>query len=140
MNKKIFTPIENELIEFLNKLRLDYNYDELNNIENFVEFLKTKKGVFFFDEQEEHFMFFNNYFQEFFTSLSIESDDENILLENFFEDWWTNTLVFYCGKNPKSFNFHKSIIDKIIPFDIFQKLKYLFMIFYLNRGLIKIKI
>lgn len=117
---------ENELIEFLNKLRLDYNYDELNNIENFVEFLKTKKGVFFFDEQEEHFMFFNNYFQEFFTSLSIESDDENILLENFFEDWWTNTLVFYCGKNPKSFNFHKSIIDKIIPFDIFQKLKYLY--------------
>lgn len=117
---------EKELIDFLNELRLDYNYDELNNIENFVEFLKTKKGVFFFDEQEKHFMFFNNYFQEFFTSLSIESDDENILLDNFFDDWWTNTLVFYCGKNPKSFNFHKSIIDNVIPYDIFQKIKYLY--------------
>lgn len=117
---------ENNLIEFLYSLRSKYNYDELNNIENFVEYLKTRKGVFFFDEQAGHFMFFNNYFQEFFTSLSIENDDEEILLNNFFDDWWTNTLVFFCGKSPRSFNFHKSIIDNIYPIDIFQKLKYLY--------------
>lgn len=117
---------EKDLVDFLYELRKIYNYDELNNIENFVEFLKTKRGVFYFDEQGEHFMFFNHYFQEFFTSLSIENDNEEILLNNFFDDWWTNTLVFYCGKNPRSFNFHKSIIKEIIPIDIFQKLKFLY--------------
>ena len=85
-----------ELEIFLKELRTKFNFEELNNSSDFVKFLKTKNNVFYFDENTQTFQFFNHYFQEFFTSLSIESDDENILLENFFEDWWTNTLVFYC--------------------------------------------
>lgn len=117
---------EEDLISFLSSLRQNYNYDELNNIENFVSFLKTKQGVFYFDDQDNSFMFFNHYFQEFFTSLSIEDEDESTLLSHFYDEWWTNTLVFYCGKSPKSFGFHNSLINEIIPIDAFQKLHYLY--------------
>lgn len=117
---------EDELIIFLTSLRKNYNYDELNNIENFVNYLKTKQGVFYFDDQANEFMFFNHYFQEFFTSLSIEDDDENTLLEHFYDEWWTNTLVFYCGKSPKSFGFHNSLINGIIPIGVLQKYHYLY--------------
>ena len=117
---------EDNLIKFLYTLRQNYNYDELNNIENFVKYLKTKQGVFYFDDHDNCFMFFNHYFQEFFTSLSIDDDDESTLLEHFYDEWWTNTLVFYCGKTPKSFGFHKSLINKILPIDAFQRLHYLY--------------
>jgi len=117
---------EIELIEYLQELRTKYNYDELNNIEKFVNYLKTKQGVFYFDEQQNSFMFFNHYFQEFFTALSIDGDDDKKMLENFYDDWWSNTLVFYCGKNPRSYNFHKKLISEMIPYDVFQKLHYLY--------------
>lgn len=117
---------EYDLIEYLKQLRLSYNYDELNDIDKFVKYLKTKQGVFYFDDQQNAFMFFNHYFQEFFSALSIEDEDEQILLENFYEDWWQNTLVFYCGKKPRSFNFHNKLITEMIPYDVFQKLNYLY--------------
>ncbi|MGV0919905.1 NACHT domain-containing protein [Empedobacter falsenii] len=117
---------ETELINYLKELRNVYNYDELNDIPNFVEYLKTKKGVFYFDDIHESFMFFNHYFQEFFTSLSVDIDDESILIDKFYDEWWQNSLIFYCGKNPRRFNFHDKIIKEVTPIDVFQKLNYLY--------------
>lgn len=117
---------EEELINYLTELRNEYNYDELNNIPNFVEYLKTKKGVFYFDDINETFIFFNHYFQEYFTSLSIDVDDEELLINKFYDEWWQNTLVFYCGKNPRRFNFHEKLINNVAPNDVFQKLNFLY--------------
>ena len=66
-----------------------------------------------------------HYFQEYFASLCIEDEDDEILVDNFFNNWWSNSLVFYCGKNPKSNKLHKTIIAKIIPIDTAQKITYI---------------
>lgn len=116
---------EDELITFLITLRTNYNYDELNEIEDFICHLKTKNGVFSFDPTTSSFSFFNHYFQEFFASICIEDDDDEILINNFYNNWWSNSIVFYCGKSPKTYKFHKSIIEQIIPLDIEQKLTYI---------------
>lgn len=115
---------EEQLITFLITLRTNYNYDELNEIEEFIRHLKTKNGVFSFDTTTGSFSFFNHYFQEFFASICIE-DDDKILIDNFYNNWWSNSIVFYCGKSPKTYKFHKSIIEQIIPLDIEQKLTYI---------------
>lgn len=39
--------------------------------------------------------------------------------------WWGNSIIFYCGKKPKSYGLHRDIIDKIIPIDAGQKLYYI---------------
>src|SRR5690606_37776787 len=67
----------------------------------------------------------NHYFQEYFASLCIEDEEDEILIDNFFNNWWSNSLVFYCGKNPKSNKLHKTIIKNIIPLDFNQKIIYL---------------
>lgn len=116
---------EDDLKTFLTRLREKYNYDELNNIENFIIHLKSRNGVFNFEETSNSFSFFNHYFQEYFASLCIEDEDDEILITNFFNNWWSNSLVFYCGKNPKSNKLHKTIIEQIIPIDTSQRITYI---------------
>jgi len=119
------TITEDDLKTFLITLREKYNYDELNDIDNFIIHLKSRNGVFNFEEINKSFSFFNHYFQEYFASLCIEDEDDEILIENFFSNWWSNSLVFYCGKNPKSNKLHKTIIEQIIPIDTAQKITYI---------------
>lgn len=119
------TITEGDLKTFLITLREKYNYDELNEIDNFIIHLKSRNGVFNFEELNNSFSFFNHYFQEYFASLCIEDEDDEILIENFFNNWWSNSLVFYCGKNPKSNKLHKTIIEQIIPIDTAQKITYI---------------
>jgi hypothetical protein len=116
---------QDELKSFLLTLREKYNYDELNNIDNFIIHLKSRNGVFNYDEINNSYSFFNHYFQEYFASLCIEDEDDEILIQNFFNNWWSNSLVFYCGKNPKSNKLHKTIIEKVVPIDIVQKITYI---------------
>ncbi|WP_027419129.1 NACHT domain-containing protein [Crocinitomix catalasitica] len=116
---------QDDLNTFLITLREKYNYDELNDIDNFIIHLKSRNGVFNFEEISNSFSFFNHYFQEYFASLCIEDEDDDILIDNFFNNWWSNSLVFYCGKNPKSNKLHKTIIEKIIPIDSAQKVTYI---------------
>lgn len=118
---------EQELTKFLNRLRKEYNYDELNDIPNFVNYMKAQKGVFNYDYQKGNFYFFNHYFQEYFTSLSIEDDDSQLLIDNFFSQWWSNSVVFYCGKNSKSFHIHSQLLKSIVPLGSNQKM------FYINQ-------
>lgn len=114
-----------DLKNYLTLLRTKYNYDELNDIENFMNHLKIQNGIFAYDYVNNSFGFFNHYFQEYFASLCIEDDDDNILIDKFFDSWWGNSIVFYCGKKPKSFKLHKEIVNKIIPLDSVQKLYYI---------------
>lgn len=116
---------QNDLKTFLITLREQYNYDELNDIDNFIIHLKSRNGVFNFEEANNLFSFFNHYFQEYFSSLCIEDEDDKILIDNFFNNWWSNSLVFYCGKNPKSNKLHKTIIERIVPIDTAQKITYI---------------
>lgn len=114
-----------ELKIFLDNLRKNFNYDELDDVDNFILHLKSKNGVFYFDNNNDSFMFFNHFFQEYFASLCIEDDDDSVLIDNFFNGWWSNALVFYCGKKPKSNKLHSEIINKIVPINSFQKLVYI---------------
>lgn len=118
---------EDELRHFLTELRKQYNYEDLNSperIEEYIQHLKIKNGVFYYDGINQSFSFFNHYFQEYFASLCIEDEDEEILIDNFFNSWWSNAIVFYCGKNNKSFKLHREIINNIIPVGSGQKLHY----------------
>jgi hypothetical protein len=116
---------KSELKIFLEKLRGSYNYDELKDISSFLQHLKEQNGIFIYEENLGAFTFFNHYFQEYFASICIEDEAQHILIDNFFNDWWNNSVIFYCGKNPKSNQLHKDIISKIVPLDAQQKLSYI---------------
>lgn len=119
---------ENDLKIFLAELSTKYRFDEIEtpeNVSRFVEHLKSKNGVFYFDKHNNTFHFFNHHFQEYFASLCIEDEADEVLIENFFNTWWSNAIVFYCGKNNKSNKIHKAIIEQIVPLQSADKAYYL---------------
>ena len=116
---------ENDLRLFLIDLRKSYNYDELNNIDKFISHLKNQNEIFIYDKSSQLFYFFNHYFQEYFSSIKVEHEESEIFIDKFFDEWWSNSLVFYCGKNPKSSKLHKKILNDIVPVDLRQKFYYL---------------
>ncbi|MEI7508992.1 MAG: NACHT domain-containing protein [Flavobacterium sp.] len=109
---------EDDLKIFLIKLRKEFSYEEIDNPVEFINHLKLKTGVINFDENEKSFHFFNHYFQEYFVSLCIDESKENDLKDNFFEEWWENAIVFYCGKNPRRDVFLLDVSKNIIPSEI----------------------
>lgn len=116
---------EMDLKDLLLEIRQEYNYDELNDVDKFMDHLKSRNGVFNYDEYSKSYSFYNHYFQEFFVSLSIEDKSESLLLSNFFNQWWENAVVFYCGKFPKRDTFIKSAIKNVIPIELRDKYIYL---------------
>lgn len=116
---------EDDLEVFLTNLRKKYNYEEIDNPKEFIKHLKLKSGVLNFDESSHTFTFFNHYFQEYFVSLCIDENNEQDLKDNFFEEWWENAIVFYCGKNPRRDKFILDIGKNIIPTELKDSYLYL---------------
>jgi hypothetical protein len=116
---------EENLKDFLISVKKQFTYEALNEIDHFIEHLKFGNGVFNYDEPSNTFAFFNHYFQEYFVSIAIDDSNEKILNENFFSDWWGNSIVFYCGRQPRRDAFLKNACDNISPLDIQDKYSYL---------------
>ncbi len=116
---------EDDLEIFLTNLRKEYNYEEIDNPKDFIKHLKLKSGVLNFDKNTHTFTFFNHYFQEYFVSLCIDENNEQELKDNFFEEWWENAIVFYCGKNPRRDTFILDISKNVIPTELKDSYLYL---------------
>ena len=116
---------EDDLEIFLTNLRKEYNYEEIDNPKDFITHLKLKSGVLNFDENTHTFTFFNHYFQEYFVSLCIDENNEKDLKDNFFEEWWENAIVFYCGKNPRRDTFILDISKTLVPMELKDSYLYL---------------
>jgi len=114
-----------ELETYLEVLRKDFNYPILTDIPSFISFLKSKQGVFNHNDINDSFYFYNHFFQEYFVSLCLEDTHESILKDNFFSEWWENSIVFYCGKAPKRESFIGDVAKNIIPVDLKDRYNFL---------------
>ena len=117
---------------FLNELKTEYNYDVLDNVDEFIDHLKYRNGVFNYDNGQGSFSFYNHYFQEYFVSIGIDDSNEEVLTENFFSEWWESAIVFYCGKNPRRDKFLKGVAKNILPLTTADRYLYIQL---LSKGL-----
>jgi hypothetical protein len=109
-----------ELNTFLSDLKQKHLIKELDDINFFFEGLKERPGIIQFDNENKHFSFSNLSFQEYFTSIYFDDSNERSLIDNFYNEWWENTIVFYCGKQPKRDVFINKAITTIIPIELKQ--------------------
>lgn len=114
-----------ELYDFLTELRKEFSYEEIDNPQKFIEHLKLKSGVINYDERTDTFTFFNHFFQEYFVSLCIDENKEKDLKDNFFEEWWENAIVFYCGRNPRRDLFILDVSKNVVPVELKHSYLYL---------------
>lgn len=106
---------KSDLIELLTKLKMEYGYQELNNVDQFLNNLKERSGVFHYYEKDENCMFSHLAFQEYFVSIAYDDSEEDTFCESFFDGWWSNVLIFYSGKQPKRDVFLKKVLEKVVP-------------------------
>lgn len=116
---------ENELKTYLKSISQNFPYEDLQNIDKFINELKDRVGLIQFFTDDKIFKFYHLSFQEYFASIFFDDSNEKMLLDNFLSEWWENTIVFYCGKQPKRDILLKKITQTIIPLDIEQNFRYL---------------
>jgi len=113
------------LIDVLNKLKSEYGYQELNDIDQFLNSLKERSGVFHYNEKTGECRFSHLAFQEYFVSIAYDDSEEDAFCDSFFDTWWSNVLIFYSGKQPKRDVFLKKVVDRVVPVNTQQSFAYL---------------
>ena len=115
-----------DLVDYLHRLKKEYDYEELSDIPGFVQALKRRAGIFGYEEELEAFKFSHLSFQEYFASTAFDDSEEDDLMENLCDQWWENTTIFYCGRQPSRDVFIKKASEKIVPIDMEQRHQYLY--------------
>ena len=88
-------------------------FEELKNIDNYIANLKSRNTLLHYDTDRDVFYFNSSAFQEYFTSIYFDDSNENILIENLYQEWWQNVIIFYNGKNPKRSVFIEKTLNHI---------------------------
>lgn len=104
-----------DLVNFLNQLRGKHSFEELDDIDRYVNQLKSRNTLLCYDSTRDVFYFIGISFQEYFASVYYDDSNEQVLLERLYNDWWQNVIIFYNGKNPKRIVFIEKIIENVIP-------------------------
>lgn len=103
---------EDDLTIFLEDLKIKHPIEILKNPSNFIHQFCERSSIIIKDEDDKSFRFFHLTMQEYFTSLILNTSDESALINNFYEDWWLNTSLFYTGKQPH----YPDLLNKIADF------------------------
>lgn len=106
-----------QLSGFLQEIYDKFSYDELTDIQGFIEKLKNRNCLFIYNETSNTFCFNNLSFQEYFASIFYDDSNEQELVDNIYNEWWANVIVFYNGKSPKRSVFIEKILTSRVPTD-----------------------
>ncbi len=117
---------EQELLNFLEELKLERPVEILKSPEEFLQNLSTNSNILIYNNESNKFRFFHLTIQEYLASLAYTTANEAYLSENFLNEWWLNPSIFYAGKVPESSSLISEIARlKIYPTDTLDKSTYI---------------
>ncbi|MBR5146204.1 MAG: hypothetical protein IKW54_01085 [Bacteroidales bacterium] len=110
----IYEVSSQNLKDFLETIKTSHStFEELKDTDNYISILKSRNTLLHYDADRDVFYFNSSAFQEYFTSIYFDDSNENILIENIYQEWWQNVIIFYNGKNPKRSVFIEKILNCI---------------------------
>ena len=94
--------------------------------EDFIRMVCDRTNVLQCDDKTKSFKFFHLTIQEYLVSAGLSNKDENVLLDNLYDEWWLNTNIFYAGRNPDKIGVLDGIIKgKIYPVGMMDKFMFI---------------
>jgi predicted AAA+ superfamily ATPase len=105
---------EDEMKIFLIELYKERPIHAIKDPEEFISNICERCSIIVKDEENHTFSFFHLTIQEYLTSTIMDNTDEELLLRNYYDDWWLNTNIFYAGKTPH----HSDVLKKASEFKI----------------------
>lgn len=113
-SNQIYEISTQSLKNYLETIKISHStFEELKNIDNYIANLKSRNTLLHYDTDRDVFYFNSSAFQEYFTSIYFDDSNENILIENLYQEWWQNVIIFYNGKNPKRSVFIEKTLNHI---------------------------
>ncbi|GAB3715860.1 hypothetical protein GCM10027592_56660 [Spirosoma flavus] len=127
LHKKGYTSIsEIELTSFLEALFDKIPMTSFNKPEQFLESIKQRTSLLIKEEFDSTYKFFHLTIQEYLSITLFDHNDEDLLVENFYDNWWINPNIFYAGTKSHSSNVLDRIAKlEIYPSDIGSKASYI---------------
>ncbi|WP_439695180.1 NACHT domain-containing protein [Mucilaginibacter sp. AW1-7] len=123
-NKVSFT--EDEIEEFLSNLKKTRPIDILANPKEFLDNLCDRSSLLVRDKTDGTLKFFHLTLQEYLAASILTTKDEPLLIENFLQDWWLNSNIFYAGKTPADSNVLKEVLKlDVFPVSFEDKMNYI---------------
>jgi hypothetical protein len=117
---------EDDLLQFLEELKLERPVEILKSPKDFLENLSSNSNILIYNNETKRFRFFHLTIQEYLSSLAYSSSNEAYLAENFLDEWWLNPSIFYAGKVPESSSLVSEIAKlKTYPTDSLDKSTYI---------------
>lgn len=124
-NNEVFIT-EQDLWCFLNKLKGERPIDILKNPKEFIENLCDRSSLLVKDKTDNTFKFFHLTLQEYLAATTLANKDENLLIDNFLNDWWLNPNIFYAGRNPSESPVLKKVASlEKYPLDFDEQLRFI---------------
>lgn len=125
-NKNIVSIDKESLLVFLNELFVLHPIEGFKNSNDFIENILQRSSVIVKD-YDETFRFFHLTIQEYLAASLFSNEKEDFLVQNFYDNWWLNSNIFYAGKTP-----HQAVVLNRIcrqgenyPLDEQSKLSYI---------------
>ncbi|WP_340154788.1 NACHT domain-containing protein [uncultured Winogradskyella sp.] len=113
---------EDELISFLEELKIERPVEILKDPNGFLENLCSNSNILIYNGELKRFRFFHLTIQEYLASLAYGANNEDDLVDNFLNDWWLNPNIFYAGKSPENSTVISEISKlKMYPVDMMDK-------------------
>jgi hypothetical protein len=117
---------EDELLDLLEKMKHERPIEVLENPKDFLKSVCERSNILIRNEFDNSYRFFHLTLQEYMASTALTIKDEDILVENFFDNWWLNTNLFYTGKNPDSASVLERVSNfEIVPMDFDSRFSYI---------------
>lgn len=127
-DRNIMYITKDNLYKVLEDLSKTKQITELKNIPEFVTELQNSTNIFKTTTNKDvvEFSFFHLTIQEYLASVRLKSTDEDILLNNYYDDWWLNPMIFYTGKESDNSSFIEKISSlKNYPNESANKIRYI---------------
>ncbi len=117
---------ENDLEIFITELTQRKQIGGPKDPKAHLETLCERTGVLIKDEFHGSFKFFHLTIQEFLAAQKFDYKDDDLLVKNFYDEWWLNPNIFYAGNKTDYPDILKRISDlEIYPIDPENKFNYI---------------
>ncbi len=120
---------QEDLSSFLDSFisdRLPDLQDQMKDVKSFMKTICDRTTLLIFNKEDKTYKFFHLTIQEYLSSKAIRSSNEQVLIDNFLDEWWLNANIFYAGKQPDDASVlgKVSTLRTIYPYNTEDKINY----------------
>jgi len=113
--RRMLSISEEDLEKFLNNLSSKKHIGGPQDPKIHLKNLCERTCILVYDEINDSYRFFHLTIQEYLAAQKFDYKDDDMLVKNFYDEWWLNPNIFYAGNKTE----YPDILQRITKFEIY---------------------